>query len=78
MYVLIAKMFGIAIGLILIVYLVANAFRNGRRLDTRIREFKAEQKSLRESGGPVNPYAELAELYKEQDQSSTQRSQRKR
>jgi hypothetical protein len=43
----------------LIVWLTRRTVRNARRLERRIEEYKKE----RESKGPGNPYAELADLW---------------
>lgn len=59
------KMFGIAIGTVLVLFGAANAFRSARRLDRRIAEFKAEQEALQQQGRSIDPYAALAELYAE-------------
>jgi hypothetical protein len=65
MWVILFKFFGIAIGTMLVLYLVGLVLRSARRLDRRITEFKAEQEALQNQGGPINPYASLAELYNE-------------
>ena len=65
MFGIVFKLFGIAIALVVIVYMAAQAFRNARRLDRRVQEFKKEQEELEKRGGPINPYAALAELYSE-------------
>ena len=78
---IVLKLFGIAIGVVLVVYAAANALRNARRLDRRIAEFKAEQAELEKQGGPINPYAALAELYAEearQDAEQTRRASKPR
>jgi hypothetical protein len=59
------KFFGIAIAIVVIIYMAVGAFRRSRRLDARIREFKAEQDALDKEGRAVNPYAALSELYAE-------------
>ncbi len=59
------KLFGIAISLVIVAYMAAQALRSARRLDTRIQEFKKEQEELQKQGAPFNPYAALAELYAE-------------
>ncbi|HZT43919.1 MAG TPA: hypothetical protein VFA07_17260 [Chthonomonadaceae bacterium] len=61
------KLFGMAIAIVLIVFLATNNFRSARRLDTRIRQFKKEQEELEKQQGPINPYAALAEVYAEQN-----------
>jgi hypothetical protein len=57
------KLFGIAIALVVILYLIANAFRSVRKLDRRITEFKADQEEAAKQGKVIHPYAALAELY---------------
>ena len=59
------KFFGLATLAIVTIYLVAGAFRRGRRLDTRIREFRKEQDGLARQGKSRDPYADLAEIYAE-------------
>ena len=66
MFGLIFKFFGIAFGLVLLIYAAANALRSKRRLDARIRQFKAEQEAQRNRPGILDPYAALTELYAEQ------------
>ncbi|HZP82358.1 MAG TPA: hypothetical protein VFB21_12025 [Chthonomonadaceae bacterium] len=66
MFGIIFKLFAIAIGLVAVAYMAAQAFRNARRLDARIQQYKAEQEELEKQGKPFNPYAALAELYAEQ------------
>lgn len=65
MWVIIFKFFGIAICTMTVIYLIGLVLRSARRLERRIAEFKAEQEDLQNSGGPINPYAALAELYNE-------------
>lgn len=77
MFGLLFKLFGIAIGVVLIAYFAANAFRKARRLDARIQEFKEEQEALAKQGRTVNPYASLAELYAEQEPPPTRSKRRK-
>ena len=60
------KLFGIAILAISIVYMIASAFRQSRRLDARIRQLRKEQEEAARSGKVQDPYAALAELYQEQ------------
>lgn len=71
------KLFGLAAAVVIFVYLAANAFRKARRLDRRIQEFKAEQEALEKKGGPINPYAALAELYAEKTPDDAQRDRRR-
>ena len=47
-------------------FLVGQVFRNVRRLDRRVAEFKAEQQALEERGRTPHPYVALAELYAEE------------
>ena len=68
MWGIVFKLFGIAVGCVLIFFAAANALRSKRRLDKRIAEFKAEQEELEKQGRPLNPYAALAELYTEETQ----------
>ena len=77
MYGLIFKIFFIAIGAIIILYLAASALRRARRLDTRIQEFKEELEANKNSSA-VNPYAALAELYAEEPPRASQSSRRSR
>jgi len=65
---LVVKLFGFALICVFIVYLLASAFRNSRRLDHRIKEFKKEQEDLKNSGVILNPMIELANLYNEQEE----------
>ena len=48
-------------------YYAGGAFRSARSLDDRIRELKKDQEERKKRGEVTNPYAELAELYKEQE-----------
>ncbi len=57
----------VLVGFVLIViYGIANTLRANRRLDARIREFKAEIEAERAAGKAADPYAQLAELYQEE------------
>ena len=78
MFGVVFKLFGLALAIILMVYLGANAFRKSRRLDRRIREFKAEQERLKQQGKVLDPYAALAELYTERTQEKPQPDPRRR
>ncbi len=40
-------------------------WRSKRRLDARLRQFRAEQEAQRNTPGAINPYAALAELYQD-------------
>lgn len=63
------KLFAAAIAVVIVLYMMANAFRKARLLDERIKEFKAEQEELARKNGPINPYAALAEIYSEDAQA---------
>jgi uncharacterized membrane protein (DUF106 family) len=82
MYGFVIKLFLAAIGTVLIIYMAAQAFRNARRLDKRIQEFKAEQEELEKQGKRLNPYAALAELYAEdvqrEEKAAARRANRSR
>lgn len=82
MYGFVIKLCLAAIGTVLIVYMAAQAFRNARRLDKRIQEFKAEQEELEKQGKRLNPYAALAELYAEdvqrEEKAAARRANRSR
>ncbi len=67
---IVLKLFGVAIGCVMVAYAAANALRSARRLDKRIAEFKAEQEELQKQGITLNPYAALAELYAEEAQTA--------
>jgi hypothetical protein len=67
MFGMVFKLFAIAIGLVWLVFLAAQAFRNARRLDARIQSFKEEQETLEKRRGPIDPYAALAELTAEEE-----------
>src|SRR5690348_5649661 len=58
--------FAIAMGVVLVVFSAASAFRSARLLNRRITQFKAEQEVLEKQGKAINPYAALAELYAEE------------
>jgi hypothetical protein len=61
------KFFGIAVIVILIVYLAASAFRRSRRLEARIRAFRDEQDELTRGGRVQDPFAALSEIYAEDE-----------
>jgi hypothetical protein len=65
MWVILFKFFGIAIGAMTVIYLIGLVLRSARRLERKIKTFKEEQEALHNQGGPINPYAALAELYNE-------------
>lgn len=46
----------------LLVMLVIQSRKRARALDERIREYKEEQEAAKSQPGPVNPYADLAEI----------------
>jgi hypothetical protein len=61
------------LGLLLIAWLVRRTIRRAKELEARIDQFHREQEAaerLRQQGllGPANPYADLAELYREKDE----------
>lgn len=66
MTILILKLFAVAGAVILVAFSAIQAFRNARRLDRRIKEFKQEQEALRQQGKILDPYAAMAELYAEE------------
>ena len=68
------KFVGFAVCLFAIFYMAAAAFRNSRKLDHRIREFKKEQEDLTMRRGPIDPYAALSELYAEEKEPGSKRS----
>ncbi|HLJ56160.1 MAG TPA: hypothetical protein VKT77_14060 [Chthonomonadaceae bacterium] len=67
------KMFGIAALAVIVVYLLASAFRQSRRLNRRIAQHKREQEELAKQGKREDPYAALAELYAERDRKDRRR-----
>ena len=58
------KLFLFAFAVLLVVFSAILTFRRARRLESRIKAFKAEQAELKRQGKLSNPYADLAELYK--------------
>lgn len=60
------KIIFMVLGACLICFAAIQAFRNARRLDRRIAEFKAEQKEMEEQGRSVPPFMALSELYTEE------------
>lgn len=78
MFGIIFKLFGLAIGSVIVVYLIAQSLRNARRVDRRIAEFKAEQEALKQQGKALDPYAALAELYAEEAQREAEARRKKR
>ena len=64
---IVLKFGAIAVFIVFILYLAADAFRRARRLDARIRAFRDEQDELTRQGRGQDPYAGLAELYQERD-----------
>jgi hypothetical protein len=77
MFGIVLKLFAIAVGIVLAAYAAAHALRSARRLDRRIAEFKAEQEEAQQKGGPINPYAALAELYAEEARRNDEAVQRR-
>lgn len=71
MTVFIFKFFLIAISVMLIFFLVGLVFRHARKLDRRIKQFKKEVADAEKQGKPINPYAELSELYSEPEQNNS-------
>lgn len=67
------KLFVVAIGCLIVVYCAAGAFRNARRLSHRIDEFREEQDTFDKRKGSRDPYAALAELYKEEENEKSKR-----
>lgn len=65
------RLFAIAVGTCLVVFGAAQVFRNARRLNRRISEFKAEQEALRKQGKVIDPYAALMEIYAEEPPAPT-------
>ena len=61
------KIIFLVLGAFLICFAAGQAFRNARRLDRRIAEFKAEQKEMEEQGRSVPPFMALSELYMEEN-----------
>ncbi len=61
------KFVGFAACLFAILYMAATAFRNSRKLDSRIKQFKKEQEDLAMRAGPIDPYAALSDLYNEKN-----------
>lgn len=72
------KLFGIAIVVVVILYLIAGALRKARRLDRRIAEFKAEQEEAARQGKTIHPYAALAELYSDSAAADADARRRKK
>ena len=59
------KLFLFVFAILLVVFSGIMTFRRARKLDSRIKAFKAEQAELKRQGKHSNPYADLAELYKD-------------
>jgi hypothetical protein len=72
------KLFGIAVIIILIVYMAASAFRRARRLDARIRAFRDEQDELTRNGRVQDPYAALADIYTEEEKHGRNKTHQSR
>ncbi len=62
------KVMFLCLGVFLLAFTAGQAFRNARRLDRRIAQFKAEQKELEEQGRSLPPYMAFAELHEEEDE----------
>src|SRR5579859_7839580 len=65
------RLFAIAIGICLVGFASASAFRSARRLNRRVAEFKAEQEELQKQGKAIDPYAALMEIYAEEPPAPT-------
>lgn len=78
MFGIVFKLFFFGISSVLLLYLLANVFRNARRLEARIQAFKEEQAELEKRQGPINPYAALAELYAENSRETARPPKRRR
>lgn len=65
------RLFAVAAGLCMVAFAIASAFRNARRLNRRIADFKAEQEELRNQGRTLDPYAALMEIYAEEPPAPT-------
>ena len=55
------------------VYYAGGAFKNARRLNSRIEELKRDQEKRKKRGEVQDPYAQLAELYAEQKKDQRKR-----
>lgn len=66
------------LGVSLTVFAAGMVWRSKRRLDERLRQFKAEQEAQRNTPGAINPYALLAELYQEPPEKTSAPRSRKR
>ncbi len=75
---LVFKLFGIAIALVIVLYLLANILRSSRRLDRRISDAKKEQEENAKQGKVLDPYAALAELYTDNPAVDSGKQRRKR
>lgn len=73
MFGIVLKLFIIAVGLLMLAYLAANALRSARRLDDRIARFRKEQEELERANGPINPYAAMAGLHGSDEEESLDR-----
>jgi len=78
MFGVIFKFFGIAFATVLVFFMAANSFRKARRLDARIRAFKAELAEREKQGQVMNPYQALSELYEEEARKDAERARRRR
>ena len=72
---MVVKMLYLAIGAVASVALALAVWKNKRRLDRRVEEFRQEMEE--NQGPPLNPYLALAELYAE-DERKNQEARKKR
>ena len=74
---IVLKLFGLAILGVSVLFMVASAFRQSRRLNARIRAHKEEQRELARLGKVEDPYAALSEIYKDHDAAHKEASRSK-
>ena len=67
MYGFIFKIFGFAIVIMFIVFMMIRSFRRARYLDAEIEKFKKDLEEQEKQGKIANPYAELSEIYSERE-----------
>jgi len=60
---LLFRLVWVVIGTLIMLAVLRQVHRNARRLDRKIKAFKAEQEAIQNTPGPINPYAAMAELY---------------
>ena len=65
MFAVLIQIFSWLLGAALLAATLLAVWRSKRRLDSRLRQFRAEQEAQRNAPGAINPYALLAELYQE-------------